>query len=214
MERTGDGAAGSMSLGGLEAAGRGNETVHMSGSPSSYQANLEFAFTGVKGQAAKNRAGGPEKLKAPVLLMNLHTLEDHVTLKYKRKSPLDLVLTDQSILKYNRMFFTLLKLKKVLQLLKECWKELNQRQFKNLKGKAEKTRSRQLLLWRLKMQGFMHTFAEYLLIDTIEAAWQWLNKTMQTVQAFEQLQSLHNTEYLDVRVLDRSLMGRKESKVA
>lgn len=60
----------------------------------------------------------------------------------------------------------------------------------------------------------MHTFAEYLLIDTIESAWQWLNKTMQTVQAFEQLHQLHSTDYLDGRILDRSLMGRKESKVA
>ena len=41
----------------------------------------------------------------------LHNLEGFVILKYKRDYPVDLVLTDQCIVKYNRIFFALLKVK-------------------------------------------------------------------------------------------------------
>ena len=122
-----------------------SQTVHMSGSPSSYFSNLEFSYIGVKEQINKNSKVVEEnskELKAPVLLLNLHNIEDHLVLNYKRKSPLDLVITDQAISKYNRIFFALLKLKKVLSLLKECWKELNQRYFKTLKTHEEKVRLR------------------------------------------------------------------------
>lgn len=117
-------------------ASSSSQTVYMSGSPSSYFHNLEFAYIKVEDQISKKKIGegGNHQLRAPVLLMNLHNIEDHVMLRYKRKSPLDLVITDQAIAKYNRIFFTLLKLKKILQLLKECWKELNQKDFKNLRS--------------------------------------------------------------------------------
>ena len=72
------------------------------------------------------------------LMLNLHNLENHLKLNYKRTYPLDLVITEQSLVKYNRIFFTLLKVKKILQLLKECWKNLNAGEFKRADRKYAK----------------------------------------------------------------------------
>jgi hypothetical protein len=46
-----------------------------------------------------------------MMMMDLHNLEGFIALRYKREYPVDLVLTDQCIGKYNRVFFTLLKVK-------------------------------------------------------------------------------------------------------
>lgn len=67
-------------------------------------------------------------------MLNLHNLETHLILKYKRLYPMDLVITDQCIVKYNRIFFTLLRVKTVLQMLKQCWKDLNSVEFRRTSG--------------------------------------------------------------------------------
>lgn len=92
-----------------------------------------------------------------MLMLSLHNLESHLKLDYKRKYPLDLVITEQSLVKYNRIFFTLLKVKKVLQLLKECWKTLNSAEFKRTDKKhAKQVRAIQML--RASMHSFTCTF--------------------------------------------------------
>ena len=65
---------------------------------------------------------------------------------------------------------------------------------------------------RCIMHNFMSTFEEYLMIDAIEAGWESLKKKMANVQVFEDLSSIHN-EYLD-KILDKSMLGRKETKIA
>ena len=67
-----------------------------------------------------------------ILMMNLHNVENYVTLKYNRDYPLDLVISDQCLLKYNRVFFTLIKVKKILLLLKGCWKDINTVEFRRV----------------------------------------------------------------------------------
>ena len=67
-----------------------------------------------------------------LLLMNLHNIENTFQLDYKAQYPLTLLLTPSAMQKYNRMFFTLVKVKKVLQLLKDAWKELCTREFKKI----------------------------------------------------------------------------------
>lgn len=146
-----------------------------------------------------------------MMLMDLHNLETFITLKYHRDYPVDLVLTDQCIVKYNRVFFTLLKVKQILILLKDCWKELSAREFKRLSpGDSQKLRQMQGL--RSMMHNFMSTFEEYIMIDAIEAGWEALKKKMANIQVFEELISMHN-EYLD-KILDKSMLGRKETKIA
>lgn len=104
------------------------------------------------------------------LMLNLHNLENHLKLNYRRAYPLDLVITEQSLVKYNRIFFTLLKVKKILQLLKECWKNLNATEFKRADRKyVKQVRSMQLL--RSAMHSFTCTFEQYIMIDAIDAGW-------------------------------------------
>jgi len=96
-------------------------------------------------------------------------------------------------------------------LLKDCWKELNTREFKRL-SKRDSMKLRQMQGLRSMMHNFMSTFEEYLMIDAIEAGWEALKKKMASIQVFEELISIHN-EYLD-KILDKSMLGRKETKIA
>lgn len=62
------------------------------------------------------------------------------------------------------------------------------------------------------MHSFVSTFEQYTMIDAIDAGWQAFNKKLRTIQVFEDLISIHN-EYLD-KILDKSMLGRKETKIA
>ena len=55
---------------------------------------------------------------------------DNFRLNYKRKYPLDLVISDQCIDKYNSVFFFLLKLKRMNQTLSSLWKYLSSVEFR------------------------------------------------------------------------------------
>jgi len=78
-----------------------------------------------------------ESTKKDNLLLNLHNLESHLQLNYRRRYPVDLVITDSCLTKYNRIFFSLLKVKKILLLLKHCWKQLNSVEFKRASQNKE-----------------------------------------------------------------------------
>ena len=146
-----------------------------------------------------------------LLLMNLHNIENTFQLDYKAQYPLTLLLTPSAMQKYNRMFFTLVKVKKVLQLLKDAWKELCTREFKKI-GKEYQTDVRGIQILRASMHNFMQTLQEYIMIDAIEAGWQIVKNRMSEIQVFEDLILMHN-EFLD-RMLDKSMLGRKETKIA
>jgi len=98
-----------------------------------------------------------EDKKKDNLLLNLHNLEGHLQLKYTRRYPLDLVITESCLSKYNRIFFSILKVKKVLQLLKLCWKQLNSIHFRRAGAQYTKT-VRAIQLLRSSMHTFMTTF--------------------------------------------------------
>jgi len=60
-----------------------------------------------------------------------------VKLAFEREHPLDRVITDQCIAKYNRMFFFLVKLKRVSQTLQLLWKDLNAAEFRRVKSEEQ-----------------------------------------------------------------------------
>ena len=57
-------------------------------------------------------------------------MAEHVKLVYKRKYPLDLVISEQCIEKYNSIFFFLLRLKRINELLHHLWKHLSTAEFR------------------------------------------------------------------------------------
>ena len=67
-------------------------------------------------------------------------------------------------------------------------------------------------LLRSAMHSFTCTFEQYIMVDAIDAGWQSFRKKLQKVQVFEDLVLTHN-QFLD-KILDRSMLGRKETKIA
>lgn len=63
------------------------------------------------------------------------------------------------------------------------------------------------------MSSFLQTFEEYICVDVIESAWHWFNKKLKAITTFDELLKCHE-EFLEQRILDRSMMGRKQTKVA
>lgn len=61
-------------------------------------------------------------------------MSDYIKLDYDRGYPLDLIVTDESIRKYNTIFFFLIRLKRVNQILCYMWKYLNSSEFRDRKS--------------------------------------------------------------------------------
>ena len=57
-------------------------------------------------------------------------LGEYVKLNYERKYPIDLIISDQCIDKYNKIFFFILKLKRINYILSSLWKYLHSTEFK------------------------------------------------------------------------------------
>lgn len=55
---------------------------------------------------------------------------ENIRLIYKRKYPLDMVISDNCLEKYNAIFFFLLKLKRMSQILSSLWKYLGSNEFR------------------------------------------------------------------------------------
>jgi hypothetical protein len=50
------------------------------------------------------------------------------------------------------------------------------------------------------------------MVDAVDSRWEHLKKKLSSVQVFEDLVQLH-IDYLD-QILDKSMLGRKETKIA
>jgi len=57
-------------------------------------------------------------------------MADNVRLNYKTKYPLDMVISDQCIDKYNSIFFFLMKIKRINHVLASLWKFLSSQEFR------------------------------------------------------------------------------------
>jgi hypothetical protein len=116
----------------------------------------------------------------PILMLNLHSMENFLLLNYFVPYPLDLVITDDCQIKYNRIFFTILRVKKVIGMLKDCWKVLNSREFRKVDPQYQ-TQARDIQVVRSNMHSFMTTFEQYLMIDAIDSQWQQFIKKLSKI---------------------------------
>jgi hypothetical protein len=57
-------------------------------------------------------------------------MNESFRLSYKRKYPLDMVISDQCLDKYNQVFYFILKLKRMSQILNSLWKYLSSVEFR------------------------------------------------------------------------------------
>lgn len=76
---------------------------------------------------------------------------DNVRLGYKLKYPLDMVISEQCIDKYNSIFFFLMKIKRINNVLAILWKFLSSHEFRRIKDEVEYAKIRRVQLLRNRM---------------------------------------------------------------
>ena len=137
-------------------------------------------------------------------------MDSFVKLDYRieaNEHPLDVLINNKALQSYNMVFFALLKVKRVQWLLRGTWKLIQEK-------RGDMTRIWRLIaISRQRMAGFLQSFEEYLCIDVIESAFHWLNQQVKKTTTFEDLVKTHK-EYVETRILDRVMMGRKDTKIA
>lgn len=83
-------------------------------------------------------------------------MSDVVWLQYANNYPLDLVISEQCLNKYNQVFFFVIKIKRLQQILGDLWKKLNgNRIYRNQLDKSLYQKMRPIQLLRSKMQAFV-----------------------------------------------------------
>ena len=121
------------------------------------------------------------------------------------------MISDQCLAKYNKIFFFLLKLKRVTYCLTLIWKELNSGEFRKIYRHEEYKELRKLQFLRQQMHYFINTMEEYVMIAVIQAQWTTLKSKLAQINYFEELIALHN-QYLD-RILDKCFLNRPDNRL-
>ena len=138
-------------------------------------------------------------------------MHEFVKLNYTAEHPLNSVISDQCIGKYNKIFFFLLKLKRVSYCLTLIWKELNSGEFRKIYRRDEYREVRKLQFLRQQMHYFINRIEEYVQIDVIQSQWTSLKTCLSQLNYFEELVNLHN-QYLD-RILNKSFLNRPDNRL-
>mmetsp|Transcript_11229 Transcript_11229/g.11288 ORF Transcript_11229/g.11288 Transcript_11229/m.11288 type:complete len:131 (-) Transcript_11229:41-433(-) len=85
---------------------------------------------------------------------NMFNIGDFIRLNYLRIYPLDMAISQQCIHKYNAIFFFIIKMKRINQILSMLWKYLSSSEFKRIPSK-DAPKIRRINLLRQKMQHFI-----------------------------------------------------------
>ncbi|XP_035678118.1 gamma-tubulin complex component 6-like [Branchiostoma floridae] len=161
---------------------------------SDYTANFSFALKWL-----------PEHFK-----LNAHDTLDCLELRYKVDWPLNIVITDTTINKYNKIFSFMLQLKRISWVLKDIWFHLKRCAITNRAGNS--SQYRQLQLFRHEMQHFVGVMQGYVSNQIIHVSWQEFCKELrENVHSLDELHQRH-AEYLN-KAIFRSLLSRKAGPV-
>ena len=68
--------------------------------------------------------------KSPDFFFTVQNIHEYVRLHYETENPIDRVISQLCLDKYNTIFFFLLKIKRVNHCLTQIWKELNSAEFR------------------------------------------------------------------------------------
>lgn len=123
-------------------------------------------------------------------------MEEHFDIHYKVDYPLTLVFDEQGMMKYNKIFFFLIRLRRFNDLLKIIWNFTNSADLrKSPLSIYNKIRKVQLL--RQKMQHFVNNLMQYIMNEVIYKLWRKFNQNLNNIIRFEDILILHK-EYLNV----------------
>ncbi|KAG2469112.1 GCP6 protein, partial [Polypterus senegalus] len=130
-------------------------------------------------------------------------------LQYKVDWPLNVVITESCMNKYNRIFSFLLQLKHMVWTLHDVW--LHLRRAALVKGAGGSAQFRQLQLYRHEMQHFVKVIQGYIANQILQVSWSEFHQRLASVGNLEDLYRAH-ADYLNKAVF-RGLLTEKATPV-
>lgn len=134
---------------------------------------------------------------------------DFLELRYQVPWPCNIVITENSINKYNRVFSFLIRLKRAGWSLQEVWLSLKKADY--LRKTASSPQLRQLQLFRHEMQHFVNNLERYTVNQIIHVSWQEFQESLSKVNDLDDLHRCH-TAYLK-KIIFRSLLSKNAAPV-
>lgn len=130
-------------------------------------------------------------------------------LRYKVDWPLNIIITDSCMSKYNRLFSFLLQLKHMVWSLRDVWFHLKRTAL--VKGAGRSVQFRQLQLYRHEMQHFVKVIQGYIANQILQVSW---SEFITKLSSASDLDAIHRThaDYLN-RAIFRGLLTDKAAPV-
>lgn len=130
-------------------------------------------------------------------------------LRYKVDWPLNIIITESCMNKYNRLFSFLLQLKHMVWSLRDVWFHLKRTAL--VKGAGRSVQFRQLQLYRHEMQHFVKVIQGYIANQILQVSW---SEFMSKLATASDLDAIHRThaDYLN-RAIFRGLLTEKAAPV-
>ncbi|XP_070686262.1 gamma-tubulin complex component 6 [Pempheris klunzingeri] len=130
-------------------------------------------------------------------------------LRYKVDWPLNIIITDSCMNKYNRLFSFLLQLKHMVWSLREVWFHLKRTAL--VKGAGRSVQFRQLQLYRHEMQHFVKVIQGYIANQILQVSWSEFTAKLATASDLDAIHRTH-ADYLN-RAIFRGLLTEKAAPV-
>lgn len=135
---------------------------------------------------------------------------DCLELRYLVAWPVNTVITEESINKYNQIFSFMLLQKQTVWVLKDVWHRLKRAALLHKAGNA--SQFRRLQLYRQEMQHFVRVMQSYIAHQVIFVTWNEFKASMKTdLNNLDDLIKIHD-DYLN-RAIFRCLLNTKAAKV-
>uniref|UniRef100_A0A667XMT3 Gamma-tubulin complex component 6 n=1 Tax=Myripristis murdjan TaxID=586833 RepID=A0A667XMT3_9TELE len=130
-------------------------------------------------------------------------------LRYKVDWPLNIIITDSCMNKYNRLFSFLLQLKHMVWSLRDVWFHLKRTAL--VKGAGRSVQFRQLQLYRHEMQHFVKVIQGYIANQILQVSWSEFAAKLATASDLDAIHRTH-ADYLN-RAIFRGLLTEKAAPV-
>ncbi|XP_072856687.2 gamma-tubulin complex component 6 isoform X2 [Pogona vitticeps] len=130
-------------------------------------------------------------------------------LRYKVDWPLNIVITENCMNKYNKIFSFLLQLKHMVWTLKDVWFHLKRTAL--VKHASNSVQFRQLQLYKHEMQHFVKVIQGYIANQILHVTWCEFGNKLSSVGNLEEIYKTH-AEYLN-KAIFRGLLTEKAAPV-
>ncbi|KAL6106441.1 tubgcp6 [Pungitius sinensis] len=130
-------------------------------------------------------------------------------LRYRVDWPLNIIITDSCMNKYNRLFSFLLQLKHMVWSLREVWFHLKRTAL--VKGAGRSVQFHQLQLYRHEMQHFVKVIQGYIANQILQVSWSEFTAKLASASDLDAIHRTH-ADYLN-RAIFRGLLTEKAAPV-